>query len=219
MDTRDETDAERASDGTGNTKNESHDSAAADRHHSSTGDCSDGGAAADNPENISADEDRASTTQAVTDRIETDPIRHRLDPQGVRDRLEARGEQLTRADAERAVERARNVGKVMDDAIELPGIGYRIGLDPIVGIAPVSGDAVAAAASLYIVLEGFRLGVPFRTLGVMLLLVGLDFVVGSIPIFGSLVDAFLKVNKRNAATLESYVDANFAPATTDESSH
>lgn len=218
MGTRDETSAERSSDDTGTTKNEGQDSAAGDRHHLSTGGDSDGRATADDPENISADEDRASTTQAVTDRIELDAVRDRLDLDGVRDRLDARGEQLTRAEAERAVDRARNVGELMDDAVEIPGIGYRIGLDPIVGIAPVSGDAVAAAASLYIVLEGYRLGVPLRTLGVMLLLVGLDFVVGSIPIVGTVVDAILKVNRRNAATLESYVEATVTPRT-DEASH
>lgn len=160
-------------------------------------------------------DDRSWTTATVTDPAVTDGLGDRIDSNAVRERVQARGKTLSRAEADRMVERARRVGTLMDDAFEIPGLGYRIGLDPLIGIAPVSGDAVAAAASLYIVLEGFRLGVPLQTLTSMVLLVGLDFVVGSIPVVGTVIDAVLKVNKRNAATLESYVDSSFDPHAAD----
>jgi hypothetical protein len=137
-------------------------------------------------------------------------IWERLDPDAVMKRFEARGETMSRAEAEQAAERARRIGHLMDDAFEIPGLGYRIGLDPLIGIAPVAGDAVAAAASLYIVFEGFRVGVPLQTLTAMLLFIGLDFLVGSVPVLGPIVDAVLKVNERNATTLESYVESSFA---------
>lgn len=104
-----------------------------------------------------------------------------------------------------ALERARLVGNLLDESIRIPGIGYRVGLDPIVGILPVAGDSVATVASLYIVFVGFRLGLPSRTLAKMLGYVAVDFFVGSIPIVGSIIDAVLKVNKRNVATIETYV--------------
>lgn len=84
-------------------------------------------------------------------------------------------------------------------------MGYRIGLDPLIGIAPVAGDAVAAAASLYILFEGVRVGVPFRTLAAMLLFVALDFLIGSVPVLGSIVDAMLKINDRNATAFDDSV--------------
>lgn len=105
-----------------------------------------------------------------------------------------------------ALERARTVSYVMDDALRIPGTGFRIGLDPVLGIVPVSGDAIAALGSLYIVLQGFRIGVPGRTLATMLLLVAVEFLVGSIPVLGTILDAVIKVNKRNTKTLESYLE-------------
>lgn len=142
-----------------------------------------------------------------TDNSGTPRVIDRVGLSGLGDRLASRGENVSQADAERAVERTRRVGTLLDAAIRIPGTRYRIGLDPIVGIVPVSGDAVAAIASLYIVLEAFRVGVPYRTLATMLLFVGVDFLLGSIPLFGPLVDAVLKVNRRNADTLESYVQS------------
>jgi len=105
-----------------------------------------------------------------------------------------------------AVGRALAVGRVLDDAVRIPGTGFRVGLDPILGILPVAGDAVATIGSLYIVLQGLRVGVPLRTLATMLLLVAVDLFVGSIPVLGTLMDAVIKVNKRNARVLESHVE-------------
>lgn len=105
-----------------------------------------------------------------------------------------------------AVRRARAMGRLLDDAVRVPGTQFRVGLDPILGIAPVSGDALAAVGALYIVFQGYRVGMPTRDLARMLLLIGLDFLIGSIPVVGSLIDAATKVNKRNAALVESYVE-------------
>lgn len=86
-------------------------------------------------------------------------------------------------------------------------MNYRIGLDPILGILPVSGDAVAALASLYIVLQGVRVGVPRHELATMILFIAVEFVVGSVPVLGTLLDAVVKVNQRNVRVLESHVEA------------
>lgn len=104
-----------------------------------------------------------------------------------------------------ALERARTVGVLLDESITVPGIGYKIGLDPIVGILPVAGDSVMTVASLYIVFVGLRLGLPPRTLAKMVGYVAVDFLLGSIPILGTVIDAVLKVNKRNVAIIERHV--------------
>ncbi|NHN61416.1 MULTISPECIES: DUF4112 domain-containing protein [Halorussus] len=101
-----------------------------------------------------------------------------------------------------AMERVRTVARLLDEAIELPVINYKIGLDPILGILPVGGDAVSAAISLYIVAEGAQMGASRDTLLKMLFNVGVDAVVGSVPVLGTVIDAVWKANERNVALLE-----------------
>lgn len=106
---------------------------------------------------------------------------------------------------EGSVERARTVAHLLDESLRIPGTGFRIGLDPIVGLLPVAGDTVAAVASLYIVFVGFSVGLPKRSLAKMLGFVAADYLLGSVPVLGSGVDAVLKVNRRNLATIEAFV--------------
>ena len=100
------------------------------------------------------------------------------------------------------MERVRAIADLLDEAFEIPGINYKIGLDPILGILPVGGDAVSAAVSLYIVAEGARLGASRDTVLKMLFNVGADAALGSIPVLGTLIDAVWKANERNVALLE-----------------
>lgn len=100
---------------------------------------------------------------------------------------------------EAALRRMRFVSHLLDDAIRVPGTDYRFGLDPVLGIAPVSGDVVAAGLSLYLVAESARLGVSIYTLVQMLANIAVDLAVGSIPYVGDLFDAVWKANDRNLA--------------------
>jgi len=91
----------------------------------------------------------------------------------------------------------RAVARILDESVRVPGTDFRVGLDPILGLLPGWGDAVAAGLSLYIVVESARLGVPFGTLVRMLANVAVDAVGGSIPIAGDFFDAAWKANTRN----------------------
>jgi hypothetical protein len=113
----------------------------------------------------------------------------------------------TRTVARRAgLDRARAASTLLDEAIRVPGTDRRIGLDPILGLLPVAGDAVAALASLYVVFEAFRAGVPGRTLAAMLLLIAVDAVAGSVPVVGPVFDAFWKANRWNVSMFEDHVE-------------
>lgn len=118
----------------------------------------------------------------------------------------AGGSTTTETDAA-PLRRVRTVARVMDEAFRIPGTDIRIGLDPIIGILPVAGDGVATIFSLYIVLEAAVAGVPRATLLRMLGVVGVDTVVGSVPVLGPLFDAAWKANTWNVRTLERHVDA------------
>ena len=107
---------------------------------------------------------------------------------------------------EAAVRRMRFVANLLDDSIRVPGTEFRIGIDPILGILPGAGDAVAAAMSVYIVLESARLGVPFLTLLRMMANVTLDFAIGSVPVIGTLFDAAWKANQTNVELAVEHLD-------------
>ncbi|GAB6862236.1 DUF4112 domain-containing protein [Haloplanus litoreus] len=96
-----------------------------------------------------------------------------------------------------AVRRMRFVARVLDHSVRIPGTSFRVGLDPLLGLLPVTGDLVSGALSLYVVLEAARLGVPYGTLIRMLANVAVDVVGGSVPVIGDLFDAAWKANTRN----------------------
>jgi hypothetical protein len=107
---------------------------------------------------------------------------------------------------EATLERVRTVSRLLDDAVRVPGTDFRIGIDPILGVLPVAGDAVAMLLSLYPVLEAYRLGMSRAALAKMLSLVAVDAVVGSVPVLGPVFDAFWKANKWNLRTLERHIE-------------
>jgi len=98
-----------------------------------------------------------------------------------------------------AVKRMQVVAWALDDAVRVPGTNFRVGIDPVVGVLPIGGDAATALVSLYIVAESARLGVAREKLAAMLVNILVDAGVGSIPVVGDLFDAGWKANKRNLA--------------------
>jgi hypothetical protein len=98
---------------------------------------------------------------------------------------------------EPAVTRMRTIAYLLDESLPVPGTPFRVGIDPLIGVLPVSGDLVGAGLSLYLVAEAGRLGVSTPTLVRMLANVAVDLLVGSIPVLGTLFDASWKANKRN----------------------
>jgi hypothetical protein len=107
----------------------------------------------------------------------------------------------------RRVERLRRLAHLLDDRFRIPGTRYRIGLDGLVGLVPGIGDGVTTLIALYIVLEARRLGVPLAKLGRMGINVGLDAVLGAVPLVGDLFDVAWKANRRNLALLLDHLDA------------
>ena len=101
--------------------------------------------------------------------------------------------------------RVRALAKVLDSAIRIPGTSITLGLDAHVGLVPGVGDVAGAAMSGYIVLAAARLGVPPSVLARMLLNLGVDTLVGSVPLLGDLFDVGFRANTRNAALVELHV--------------
>ena len=105
---------------------------------------------------------------------------------------------------QQVVQRLQRLARLWDAAFRGPG-GIEVGLDPLVGLVPGVGDAIGALVSGYIVLEGARLGVPAATLLRMLANIGIDAVIGAVPVAGDLFDVAWKSNLRNVALIERHL--------------
>ena len=101
--------------------------------------------------------------------------------------------------------RIRNLARLLDSAVTIPGTQVRIGADSVLGLVPVVGDLAGAALSGYIILASARLGAPPSVLVSMFLNVGIDTVVGSVPVLGDMFDVGWRANMRNADLLEGHL--------------
>ncbi len=103
------------------------------------------------------------------------------------------------------VDRLRRLSHILDNAIPIPGTGYRIGLDPILGLFPGGGDTVTGAMGAYIIVEAARMGLPRKVIGQMVGNIVFDSLAGIVPVVGDLFDVGWKANVRNIALLEKHL--------------
>ena len=114
------------------------------------------------------------------------------------------GEKQTLQPSQRSVEVDESLERLswlMDDLIKIPGLGWRFGLDALVGLIPGFGDTATSLASFYILASAVRYGVPKVTLLRMGMNIGIDYLVGSLPLVGDLFDAWWKSNHMNVELL------------------
>lgn len=91
---------------------------------------------------------------------------------------------------------------LMDDMFRIPVIGWRFGLDALVGLIPGFGDTATSLVSFYILASAVRYRVPKITLLRMGMNVGIDYLVGSLPVVGDVADAWWKSNHMNLELLK-----------------
>jgi hypothetical protein len=103
------------------------------------------------------------------------------------------------------VQRVRQLARLLDEAILIPGTNQRIGLDPIIGLIPGGGDTLTMLMSAYIVIEAALLGLPAATLLRMVTNIAIDALVGTVPIVGDLFDVVSKANMRNLQLLDAHL--------------
>jgi hypothetical protein len=103
-----------------------------------------------------------------------------------------------------STDRLRDLARLLDEAIRIPGTNIRIGLDALLGLLPGGGDIAGGVFSALIILQAARAGAPTAVLGRMLGNVVTDVIVGAIPILGDLFDVAWRANSRNVRLLESW---------------
>ena len=99
------------------------------------------------------------------------------------------------------------LARVMDSAVEVPGVKIKFGLDAVLGLIPGVGDLATSVASLYILGRAHRMGVGRATLARMVINILIDLLVGVVPVAGDVVDVFWKANRRNVALLQRHAHA------------
>jgi hypothetical protein len=115
------------------------------------------------------------------------------------------GQSFAAADPLIRLTRLRRMAWLIDGAFKLPGTRFRFGLNSVIGLLPVGGDAILGLLSLYIIYEAARLGIPKPKLARMAANVGIEVVGGSVPIIGDLFDMALKANLRNLKIIEDHM--------------
>lgn len=102
--------------------------------------------------------------------------------------------------------RARALARLLDSSLRVPGTSFRFGLDPLLGVIPGVGDLAGVLLSGTILVTAARLGVPRATLLRMGMNVGIEAVVGLVPLLGDLFDAGWRANVRNVALIDAHFE-------------
>jgi hypothetical protein len=110
-----------------------------------------------------------------------------------------------------ALERVRTLAAWTDTRYRIPGTPFRFGLDPIISLLPVVGDTISVAIGVLPIVEGKRAGVRRWVLLKMAANLGVDWLVGLVPIIGIVPDAWYKANTRNLRLLERELDGLATP--------
>ena len=131
--------------------------------------------------------------------IELDGLKGAMssDPRAVRQRIEA-------------------MEKLLEGLFVIPGLNRRIGLDVILDLVPVAGDAAAAALGGYMVWEARNLGMSKGQMARMAGNVGFDFLLGLIPFVGAVPDFFFRSNSRNLKIIKRHLDRHHPDTATVE---
>ena len=97
---------------------------------------------------------------------------------------------------------AQRIAKLLDSQFSI--LGFKFGLEPLIGLLPGLGDTITLFLSLYLFYVALQLKIPRTALIQMLFNIGFDFLVGSVPVVGDLADFFYKANTKNLQILERY---------------
>jgi len=98
------------------------------------------------------------------------------------------------------------ISRLLDDRFALPGTRRRFGLDPIIGLVPIVGDAIPAAMALWLIAEAARFRLPRVVVARMIANVVIDFLIGLVPFIGDLFDFASKPSARNLVLFRRYAN-------------
>ena len=109
-------------------------------------------------------------------------------------------------DAASVRRRLEAMEKLLERSFVVPGINRQVGLDFLIGLVPVVGDAAAALMGSWMVWEARNLGMSKWQLARMAGNVGFDAALGLVPFVGDAADFFFRSNSRNLRLIKRHLD-------------
>lgn len=91
-------------------------------------------------------------------------------------------------------EQAEAIAHVLDDVLRVPATRMRIGADPLIGLIPVVGDAIATCLGAVILVIARQLNVPWHIVRTMAFNQLKNGLIGAVPIIGD-VYSFYSITK------------------------
>ena len=104
-----------------------------------------------------------------------------------------------------SIARLEALARLMDGALVIAGTRICFGLDSLIGVVPVAGDAIGGRISSYLIWAARRLEVPRWPLARMVAHTLIDTTLGSIPLLGDAFDVLYRPNMRNMALLRGHL--------------
>lgn len=109
-------------------------------------------------------------------------------------------------DAAAVRRRVEALEHLLERTFTVPGINRQFGLDFLIGLVPVVGDAAAALMGTWLVWEARNLGMSKFQIARMMGNVGFDAVLGFVPFVGDAADLYFRSNTRNLKIIKRHLD-------------
>ena len=108
--------------------------------------------------------------------------------------------------------RVEAMERLLEGLFTVPGINKRVGLDVILDLIPAAGSTAAAVMGAWMAWEARNLGMSKAQVARMMGNVGVDWLLGLIPLIGAIPDFFFRSNTRNLRIIKRHLDKHH-PAT------
>lgn len=105
----------------------------------------------------------------------------------------------------------RRFAYLMDEALPIPGIRKRVGIDAGLSLIPGLGEIIGGLLSAWIIIGALRHRVPMMRIVRMVVYVLLDMTIGSVPVIGTVFDWLFEENVINLNALLLHRDRTRPP--------
>ena len=103
--------------------------------------------------------------------------------------------------------RAKFWATLLDSRFSIAGIKF--GIDPIIGLIPAIGDLLSFLSGTYIIYLAWKHQLGGLIIAKMLGNLLIDWLAGTIPLFGDVADVLIKANLRNLRLLEEAIHRKY----------
>ena len=102
--------------------------------------------------------------------------------------------------------RIEGMEKLLEGLFVIPGTNRRVGLDVLLDFIPVGGSVIAAVMGSWLAWEARNLGMPKHAYLRIAGNIGVDALLGAIPLVGAVPDFFFRSNTRNLKIIKKHLD-------------